>query len=112
MDDARRALFRSRLTTRLDELQAQLSGGESLSDSVALDQARVGRLSRMDALQQQAMLDAARVRAEQEIRRVQIALRRLETEDFGCCTQCDEPIAEARLMFDPAVSLCFGCADK
>lgn len=78
---------------------------------VELDQARAGRLSRMDAMQLQAMAQAGEARARVELKRIDAALRRLESDDFGCCGDCDEPIAGARLRADPTATLCVTCAE-
>jgi DnaK suppressor protein len=77
---------------------------------VELDQTRTGRLSRMDALQLQAMAHAGRERAALELRRIDAALKRIEQETYGDCVDCGEPIADARLDAHPAMTLCVGCA--
>jgi len=79
---------------------------------VELDQQAVGRLSRMDAMQQQAMaLESERRRALQ-LGRVEAALKRLGAESFGYCALCDEEIGEKRLALDPAIPTCVKCAGR
>lgn len=78
---------------------------------VELDQTRSGRLSRMDAMQLQAMAQAGEARARVELKRIDAALRRLESGDFGYCADCDEPIAGARLQANPTATLCVTCAE-
>ena len=79
--------------------------------TVELDQQSIGRLSRMDALQQQqAMAKADGVRRAGARRRLVAALDRIETGDYGFCGDCGEPIAEKRLEIDPAITLCVSCA--
>ena len=77
---------------------------------VELDQARVGRLSRMDAMQQQAMSQAVARLTELERQRIQSALGRMKLGDYGYCVICDEDIAEGRLRFDPSIMTCISCA--
>lgn len=77
---------------------------------VELDQSRTGRLSRMDAMQLQAMAKAGESRAREELQRIDAALKRLENGDFGYCMDCDEPIAAARLQANPTATLCVTCA--
>ncbi len=81
-----------------------------MTATVELDQARVGRLSRMDALQAQAMSQEVRRRRERELLAVAAALTRLERGEFGHCLECDEIIGDGRLRHNPAVSLCIRCA--
>ena len=78
--------------------------------SVELDQARVGRLTRMDALQSQAMHQENNRRRDLELTRIDTALQRIENKEYGYCLDCGENIAEKRLEFDPSVTLCIHCA--
>ncbi|ELF1012284.1 MULTISPECIES: TraR/DksA family transcriptional regulator [Pseudomonadaceae] len=113
MDDALNlAHFKSLLEQRAAELDRLLGDEASRSQSVELDQSKVGRLSRMDALQQQAMNDAIRARAQHERARLQMALKRLHEGEYGWCNQCGELIAPGRLEFDPATPLCITCASR
>lgn len=79
---------------------------------VELDQQSVGRLSRMDAMQVQAMSQAHQRKREADLRRIVGALSRLADNDFGFCIECDEPIAIKRLEIDPAVTSCIACASN
>jgi DnaK suppressor protein len=95
-----------------DRLAAITSSQEARKKEapIELDQARVGRLSRMDAMQQQAMAQAAANLASIEQQRIQAALKRMETDEFGYCILCGEEIAEGRLRFDPSIPTCIACA--
>ena len=77
---------------------------------VALDQQSVGRLSRMDALQGQAMANEAQRRRDLELLRIEQAFQRLEDGDFGYCIECDAEIPLKRLEIDPAATHCVKCA--
>lgn len=104
-DDPRAALL-ARRAALLDSAPDEAD----TAASVELDQARVGRLSRMDALQGQALATAAKQRREVELARIDSALRRLDPGDYGVCVRCEEEIAAARLRADPAAPLCIACA--
>lgn len=86
--------------------------GKEAAQIVELDQASVGRVSRMDAMQGQAMAIAANQRRQVELQKIEAALKRIVHEDYGYCLECDEEIAEPRLKLDPASSLCIECASK
>lgn len=105
-----------RIRIRLLQMQEELNTDSDLaagnSSVVELDQSRVGRLSRMDALQAQAMSLESGRRREVSKRRIAAALRRIETGGFGDCVKCDEPIDRRRLEFDPSGPYCLQCADK
>ena len=101
---------RTRLLARRDELDAEDAANADSRDTVELQQDSVGRLSRMDALQQQAMAQATERRRKAERARIEAALRRLDEDEWGWCTACGEAIAEKRLAYDPAVPTCLKCA--
>ncbi len=77
---------------------------------VTLDQQSVGRLSRMDAMQQQAMAQAQDARRTARLRAIEAALKRLAGDDFGYCDACGEFIGLPRLTLDPTLTRCIGCA--
>ena len=79
---------------------------------VELDQTRMGRLSRMDALQEQAMAIEVERRREVELARIDSALKRLDEGEYGYCVSCGEPIALKRLELDPATPVCVECAER
>jgi len=87
-----------------------IAAGKDEGKPVELDQTRIGRLSRMDALQQQAMSQETERRRQTELARVKSALERLETGDFGYCVTCGEEIAEDRLALDLTLPTCIDCA--
>ena len=104
--------YRQRLLDMRAELEALAETGEAAAQTVELDQSKVGRLSRMDAMQAQAMSIEANRRREQELRQITAALNKINDGDYGYCVSCDEAIAEKRLDINPATSLCINCASE
>lgn len=103
-------VFRQKLTAQRDDLVAQDAMSESDRVPVALEQDSVGRLSRIDAMQLQAMAVAQQRRRQSERAAIDAALSRIATGEFGYCVKCGEDIAEARLEKSPAATLCIKCA--
>lgn len=105
-----------RLGRQLRQQQEALLGLQETADEAAktveLDQSSVGRLSRMDALQGQAMSRERDRRRQIELQKIAAALRRIEAGDYGDCVRCGEEIAIGRLELDPATPLCIDCASK
>ena len=112
LDKEQMAALEAAVRTELLELGALVEGTEAGRQPVALDQQSVGRLSRMDALQGQAMAEEAGRRRTARKLALELALRRIETDDYGDCTDCGEPIAFRRLEIDPAAALCIACASR
>jgi DnaK suppressor protein len=103
--------FKQILEAHRADLTALDQSVREAADTVELDQTRQGRLSRMDALQQQAMANESNRRRTLELNRIEAALRRIEQGEFGECRHCGEPIATGRLEADPTASLCVACAE-
>ncbi|NCF79775.1 MAG: TraR/DksA family transcriptional regulator, partial [Alphaproteobacteria bacterium] len=80
------------------------------SAPVELDQTQQGRLSRMDALQQQAMAAETQRRRQREVYLLDAALKRLDEGEYGYCVNCGEAIEPQRLALDPATPFCISHA--
>jgi len=104
-------VFRNTLIENRKILLTAIEGETESSKTVKLDQSTMGRLSRMDALQGQAMTQETKQRHEEGLRNISSALSRIESGDYGYCLKCDELISTARLEVDPAASLCINCAN-
>lgn len=104
--------FRELLLQRQEALLQAAESGSEATQTVELDQSRVGRLSRMDALQGQAMSQEAQRRREQELLRIEQALKRVAADEYGDCLRCGEAIVAGRLEIDPAATLCIQCASS
>ena len=98
------------LLERQAELKTRDEDGASWRGPVELDQQSVGRLSRMDAMQQQEMAQAEARRRTSDLARIEIALNRVDEGEYGWCAECGETIAYKRLGIDPATHLCISCA--
>lgn len=94
-----------------DILSLREATGESRAP-VSLDQQSVGRHSRMDAMQGQAMAQAAERRRKQRVSVIQAALQRIAEGEYGFCLECGDEIAEGRLEADPAAAKCVTCAAR
>ena len=101
--------YKKLILAEIAELEGLSKSSKSGRDPVTLDQQSVGRLSRMDAMQQQSMDLAREERRQQRLGILAAALQRIEADDYGYCLRCDEPIKPARLQIDPAVTTCVSC---
>lgn len=103
--------LRAVLLARKAEIEREQAASEAGRAPVVLDQTSVGRLSRMDAMQGREMALAAERRRKAELAKIDAALRRLETGEYGTCVKCGEEIGEKRLALDPAAAACIKCAE-
>ena len=88
--------MRDKLLAMQSEIASLAESADESAATVELDQSKVGRLSRMDALQAQAMAQASVERREQALRNIAVALQRIEDDEYGECVACDEPINPKR----------------
>lgn len=108
-DDLRRR-YLPRIQKELHSLRAASDITSDDRKPVELDQQSFGRLSRMDAMQQQAMAAAQEARRRGRMRALEAAIWRLEEGEFGWCEDCGEFIGQKRLDLDPSLVRCRDCA--
>jgi len=111
LTEAQRAIIRARLDTVAEELRALVRDEDGLTDTVVLDQSRMGRVSRVDALQQQQMAAAGRRRAAARLERVEAAIERFDEapDEYDWCPSCGEPVGFPRLNAVPESAFCVPC---
>ena len=93
---------------KITEWEAEWVGTDRASQPVELDQQSVGRVSRIDAIQQQQMARARSMQLKAQLQALQTALGRLDAADseFGYCSDCGLPIPLERLKINPIASSC------
>ena len=108
LNEIQRNKLKKTLLGRRVELEKLMVNAEAGSKPVSLDQP-IGRLSRMDAMQQQSMSQASRRAAAQRLEQVNVALQRINTGRYGRCVGCDDEIDYARLQARPETPFCIDC---
>ena len=103
--------FRQLVEKRLSETSLIREQAQEGAGVVELDQTRVGRLSRMDALQMQEMNLESQRRRERELLALEHALKRMDDGSYGECNRCGEDINPRRLEIDLTATLCIDCAN-
>jgi DnaK suppressor protein len=93
------------------ELEQALTAVHDSAAPVQLDQQSVGRLSRMDAIQQQHMAQASQRQLQLRLQQTKAALALLSSSDYGYCRRCEEPIGYRRLKVRPETPFCLGCQE-
>jgi len=111
MNKAEQLKFKNQLERSLSEITDNIDRVNEAAKPVELDQNRVGRLSRMDAMQGQAMAQASSQRKLQQAQLIKQALTRIELSEFGDCLECGDAIANNRLNIDPSAKFCIQCAE-
>lgn len=104
--------FKQNLLDLRAELQQVEETLQDTSEPVELDQTRVGRLSRMDAMQSQQMALETVRRRKEHLLKIEGALKRIEVDEYGDCFICGDEIDMRRLLVDPTSTRCMGCVEK
>lgn len=94
---------KAKLSVRLEELK-------ELTKPIEPDCA-IGRVSRMDAINNKSITEAALRKSQDKLKRIDISLEHIDKEDFGNCIECGDAIPIQRLLIMPG-SLCVKCAQR
>jgi DnaK suppressor protein len=111
LSDDQRAELRADLLTLKHVLSKQIVSSEDSARPVDLDEP-IGRLSRMDAMQQQKMLAANRSAARMRQHQADAALARFDDDEYGDCQSCGESIGYGRLKASPEAPFCLDCQSQ
>jgi len=105
------ATLRAALDALEADLRAQLSSSAAGAQPVDLAEP-IGRLSRMEAIQQQSMTRANRSAAQRRLQQIAAAKQRIDRDAYGDCADCGEGIGFERLTVRPEAPLCIGCQSR
>ena len=111
MEKDERDKLEQHIRDRLQAVNGDIDAFRASSAPVAPDNA-IGRLTRMEAINSQSINEAALRKALATRSLLEKALLTIDTDDFGLCRACEEPIAVARLMAMPEATLCVTCASR
>lgn len=111
MNDAQKKEFKEYAEAEMADLKQEIPRLKALLKPVAPDNA-IGRISRMDNIVNQSVVEAQHSKAKVRLVRLQEAMKRVDDdEDFGLCIDCGDPIPMARLKAMPETSHCVECAE-
>lgn len=111
MDKTQRAALKEKIEAALQKTKTEVAQLEEATKPIAPENA-IGRVSRMDAINNKGVSEAALRSAKRKLTNLEIALGKIDAEDFGICEQCKRPIRPARLMYMPESTRCVRCADR
>jgi len=109
MNEEQRTEIKRSIEERISETRSEIESLKELTKPVAPDNA-IGRLSRMDAINNKTINEAALRENRKKLQKLERALERIGEEEFGNCSKCGEEIAFGRLQFMPWTTRCINCA--
>lgn len=112
LDQRKIAELRDELDRQLRRLERSMAVTETAMEPVKLDQTAVGRLSRIDSLQNQGLTRNLQEREKVKLAHIQEAFGRIEEGTYGLCVSCGGPIPFERLYVMPETPTCAACSQS
>ena len=109
-EDDKNAL-REKIKEEIKKLKVDIARLEEATKPISPENS-LGRVSRMDAINNKGVAEASLRSAKSKMSKLQIAVSKIELPGFGNCANCKQPIRPARLMFMPESTRCIRCADR
>ena len=109
MDVDEKNKIRTKLADEIKETRTKVSKYLELSQPISPENA-IGRISRMDAINNKSVLEAALREAQSKLIQLKNIIKKIESSDFGLCKICKKNIPFGRLMIRPESELCVNCA--
>ncbi|MCP4746031.1 MAG: conjugal transfer protein TraR [Desulfobacteraceae bacterium] len=111
MEEEKKRKLKQHILEKLESLKKEIASFKQLTKPISPDNA-IGRLTRMEAISNKSINEAALEKSKNTLTKLERILATIDEPGFGCCSQCEEPIAYARLMAVPESDLCIQCAKK
>ncbi len=109
MEKKHQILIAKKIDQEIKKTTDSINEYKQLNKPMAPDNA-IGRVSRMDAINNRSVLNAALKKAELKLKKLKIVQKEIDTKDFGVCLNCKNEIPIARLMIVPESKKCINCA--
>ena len=106
-----RAILKEKIKTALVKTSKEIEDLEELTKPISPENS-IGRISRMDAINNKSVSEAALRSSRRKLSQLKISLSKIDDVNFGSCSVCKNPIQPARLMFMPESACCVRCADR
>lgn len=106
-----KAAIKEKINTMIDKCQRDIVDMEAMTQPVKPENS-LGRISRMDAIQNKSVMEANLRNKKKKLSKLNLALSKLDSENFGICDTCGNEIQEARIILMPESTNCVRCASR
>ena len=111
MNDQEKKDLKEKIIDKIAQTKKEIVELEELTKPISPENS-IGRVSRMDAINNKSVAEAALRTSKQKLSKLSFALTKVDAEDFGICIYCKKPIQPARLMYLPESTRCVRCAAR
>ena len=101
--------IKENIINKISKTQNEITELKELTSPISPENA-VGRISRMDAINNKTINDRTLRKAEEKLKKLKLSLSRIDDPNFGTCMKCSSPIQEGRLLLLPEEEKCINCA--
>ena len=109
MNQADKSILKKKMASSIEKLTGEISKLKELVKPIPPENA-IGRLSRMDAINNRSVNEAALGKAEMRLDALKNGLKSINDEKFGICARCEAEIPMGRLLIQPQSRSCVNCA--
>ena len=102
--------IKARIEEEISKTLASVEQYRELTKPISPENA-IGRVSRMDAINNKSINDVALQKAELKLNNLKVALSKIDDIDFGICRKCNQPIPLGRLLLLPQTTTCVNCSN-
>jgi RNA polymerase-binding transcription factor len=110
MDDKTTNEIKEKIITEIDKTEKSIIEYKEITKPIAPENA-IGRISRMDAINNKSVVEAALRQAEEKLEKLKFMLNQTGEKDFGLCVKCKKPIPIGRILLMPQSRHCVNCAN-
>jgi len=109
MDESKLDEIKSVIQREIEKTRKSISEYDEITKPIEPENA-IGRISRMDAINNKSVVEAALRQAREKLKKLEFVITRLGKEDFGICAKCKNPIPSGRILLVPESIFCVHCA--
>ncbi|MEE9437926.1 MAG: TraR/DksA C4-type zinc finger protein [Saprospiraceae bacterium] len=111
MTEAQNTVLKNKIIALIEKSKLDIVDIEKMTQPISPENS-IGRISRMDAINNKSVMEAALRSKKIKFTKLKLALTKIDDENFGDCSSCKNPIQSGRLMFMPESTLCIRCANR
>ncbi len=111
IDSTEKKALMAKINEKIAQAEKEIEHLEDVTKPISPENS-IGRVSRMDAINNKSVAEAALRSSRKKLNKLRLALTKIDDSGFGICKMCKEPIPSPRLMFMPESTRCVRCADK
>ena len=101
--------IKAKIETEILKTEEKIAEYSELTRPVEPENA-IGRISRMDAINNKSVVEAALRKSKEKLEKLNSALSKIDDDDFGLCIRCHKPIPLGRILIMPQARICVACS--